>query len=231
MKHEKIYEIPVNDAFNTDCECPLCVLESNLEKKNIEYTLGPAMMKPDFRIETNKNGFCRRHLGLMLSETNKLPLALVLDTHLNEVCGILDKKTGIKKTPDTDSIIKELTRLESSCVICTNMNTVLKKYIDVIFYMWLTDEAFRQKFLSSKGFCLKHFLMLLNEAKKELKKKDAAEFCELISDLEKKELQRVNEDINWFTKKFDYKNQDADWKNSKDAPPRSAAKLWGYIEP
>jgi len=36
---EKIYTIPVTDAFNTDCECPMCVLEKKLEDENIEYVL------------------------------------------------------------------------------------------------------------------------------------------------------------------------------------------------
>ena len=27
---EKIYEIPVNEAFEQDCECPICILEKNL---------------------------------------------------------------------------------------------------------------------------------------------------------------------------------------------------------
>lgn len=29
---EQLYTIPVNDAFETDCECPLCLMHSQLEK-------------------------------------------------------------------------------------------------------------------------------------------------------------------------------------------------------
>ena len=28
---EKIYTIPVNDAFDKDCECPLCAMYQELE--------------------------------------------------------------------------------------------------------------------------------------------------------------------------------------------------------
>ena len=40
-------------------------------------------------------------------------------------------------------------------------------------------------------------------------------------------LQRMQEDIDWFIDKFDYRNKDADWKNSKDAVPRTMQKLVG----
>ena len=33
--------------------------------------------------------------------------------------------------------------------------------------------------------------------------------------------------MSWLVEKFDYKNQDADWKNSKDAVQRGMQKLKG----
>ena len=41
---EKIYTIPVTDAFRQDCECPICVLEKDLEDKAVEFILGPSLM-------------------------------------------------------------------------------------------------------------------------------------------------------------------------------------------
>ena len=40
-------------------------------------------------------------------------------------------------------------------------------------------------------------------------------------------MQRIQEDVNWFTKKFDYRFKDEPWKNSKDAIQRSIKKLVG----
>ena len=40
-------------------------------------------------------------------------------------------------------------------------------------------------------------------------------------------MNRVQEDLNWFVDKFDYRNHDADWKNSKDAVQRAMQKLTG----
>lgn len=38
-------------------------------------------------------------------------------------------------------------------------------------------------------------------------------------------LQRITEDLEWFCDKFDFRNKDADWKNSKDAIQRGMQKL------
>ena len=54
---EQIYTIPVNEVYDTDCECPLCELEKKLEKETLDYTLGAAMMEPEFRMESNEKGF------------------------------------------------------------------------------------------------------------------------------------------------------------------------------
>ena len=54
---ERIYTIPVSEAFREDCECPMCILEKRLEDDALKYTLGPSMMEPDSRIETNKKDF------------------------------------------------------------------------------------------------------------------------------------------------------------------------------
>lgn len=82
---EKIYTIPVNEAYDKDCECPLCELERSLENEAVKYSLGAAMMEPDYRTESNEKGYCRRHFDMMFSSPNKLPLALILDTHLDEL--------------------------------------------------------------------------------------------------------------------------------------------------
>jgi len=42
-------------------------------------------------------------------------------------------------------------------------------------------------------------------------------------------LKRIQEEVNWFTLKFDYRNNDAPWGNSKDAIPRSIQKLAGFM--
>ena len=43
----------------------------------------------------------------------------------------------------------------------------------------------------------------------------------------KKNLERLGEDVAWLVEKYDYRNKDADWKNSKDAVQRGMQKLRG----
>ena len=42
-----------------------------------------------------------------------------------------------------------------------------------------------------------------------------------------KNLDRMQEDVNWLIEKFDYRNAQADWKTSKDAVQRGMQKLKG----
>ena len=50
---EKIYMIPVNDAYNGTEECPFCFLKNKSENDYLEYYLGPSLMEPDTRKITN----------------------------------------------------------------------------------------------------------------------------------------------------------------------------------
>ena len=87
---ETIYTIPLSEALEANDECAFCFLEDKLEKEQIEYALGPAMMEPDYRILSNEKGFCRRHIEKMARAKKALPLALVLDTRADEVLKILE---------------------------------------------------------------------------------------------------------------------------------------------
>ena len=40
-------------------------------------------------------------------------------------------------------------------------------------------------------------------------------------------MNRLAEDVSWMVEKFDYRNKDADWKNSRDAIQRGMQKLKG----
>jgi len=43
-------------------------------------------------------------------------------------------------------------------------------------------------------------------------------------------LETMRDDVEWFTLKFDYRNANKDWKNSKDALPRSIRRLGGTTD-
>lgn len=240
---EKIYTIPINEAFEEDCECALCFLEKKLEKEAVEYTLGAAMMEPDFRILSNEKGFCNKHYGMLFSKQNKLSLSLILDTHLEElIINLKQFKKDISKANDSKFsflnkkdnspckiLSDELSKKECTCVICDKINNTTKRYIDTLFHIWKSDNSFREKVLSHKGFCMRHFNILIKESATYLSKSDSNEFIRLIYNKQIEELSRIQEDIHKFTLKFDYRNKDMLLGDAQTAPIRTIEKISGYI--
>jgi len=254
---EKIFTIPINDAFNTPCECPICILEKNLEEKTLEFILGSSSMDSDTRITTNEKGFCRRHFKMLyLNFSSVLGLSLVIDTHIQHQMNLYkklyeksikaienDAKTKpianltqqvTKKHTHTKKYIDEtialLDQLESTCEVCDKINATLENYFDVIFWMYFKDVKFRNKVKSSKGFCLRHYNMLLKSAKIHLSPKQLALFVLDINELMINNMDRILDDVQWFSQKFDYRNEKASWKNSKDAVPRAIEKFISYCD-
>ena len=62
---ERIYTIPVNDAFGIECDCPLCELEKQTTADLLGYYIGSSMMESDVRVTTNEKGFCNSHMAAM----------------------------------------------------------------------------------------------------------------------------------------------------------------------
>ncbi len=259
---EKIYTIPVTEAFEQDHECPVCLLESKLENEYTDYYLGPALMEPDCRIDTNRRGFCRRHFELLYNrQENRLGLALETDTHLKEKLGelkeaskaaidagntkrasggVLGSLSGMfsakgnasskssSGNPATAGLIELLTGIEDSCTVCSRLEHTMERYYDVIMYLWSKETDFRRLFSGKKGFCLAHFKQLLLASDKYLNGDERSQFQSLLVRQQLENLERLEQELDWFTKKFDYRNNDAPWGNSKDALPRGIQKLKGY---
>lgn len=242
---EQIYTIPVNEAYETEYECPLCFLEKKLERDALDYTLGAAMMEPDFRLVSNEKGFCAHHYAMLFEMPNKLALALILDTHLEEIrkkldslskaSAALDASKGgrFKKTGASDfseKLSSQLNRISDGCVVCDKIKHTMERYADVLVYMWANDEAFKAKFEKSKGVCLRHMTLLCSAAPKSVGDKQAAAFLSSLFNKQKAELLRIQSDIHKFTLKFDYRNKDMEWGTAKDAPARTIEKISGFMK-
>ena len=57
--------------------------------------------------------------------------------------------------------------------------------------------------------------------------REKEEFYSMVFSLMEENMARLSEDVSWLVEKFDYRNKDADWKNSKDAIQRGMQKLKG----
>ena len=67
---EKIYTIPVTEAFRKKDGCPLCRLKRELNETECGLIMGASMMEPDVRIQTNEQGFCAKHYEKLFSMKN-----------------------------------------------------------------------------------------------------------------------------------------------------------------
>lgn len=230
---EKIYTIPVNEAFEASrddpaCGCPLCSLYNKLEENELDRILGAALMEPDVRIETNAQGFCDTHFKMMFVRKNRLGLGLMLESHLSEVAkGQKNKQFTLKGAGVEQE--EKLEKLEHSCYICSRIEQSYKKMIATVLYLWENDKDFRTKCEAQPFFCLPHYRRLIAEARTSINKKTFSAFYEQISGIENAYLEKIGGDVSWFCKKFDYRYSDEPWYDSKDAVERAIRFLSGDL--
>ena len=249
MKYH-IDTIPVWDAMKRDGECLLCALERKTELDEAERYLGASVMEPDIRVQVNAKGFCRRHHGMLYGMSNRLGHALMLESHMIETreraakaikklegaaaalksAGLAGKFSGKGKSAEATvrEQAAELADMAGSCLMCDTIEENMMRYMHTFFHLYQHDADFRTKFKNSKGLCLPHLGQLLEAAAQELNAKDLGEFVQTLTRLEKENMDRIQEDISWFIKKFDYRYENESWKNSRDAVERTVNKARGW---
>ena len=243
---EKLYNIPMNDAVNAQDECPFCYIERDLEQNALDFVLGSSSsyMESDIREQTDAAGFCRKHFKLMFDYGNALGNALILKTHYAKIRKELEEQ---KKSfaPQKKSLFQKIRRSpagggeehtnvgawtakrDCSCYICKGLEENFGRYLSTFFSMYQKDEDFRARVEKSKGFCLHHFGILCDAAGQYLNDRQMEEFYSMAFRLMEENLARIEEDVSWMVDMFDYRNKNADWKNSRDALQRGMQKLRG----
>lgn len=239
---EKLYTIPLNDAVNENDECPFCFIERKLEQDMINFVLGSSSsyMESDIREQTDKAGFCREHTKKMFDYGNTLGNSLILKTHYqklqkefqDQVKHFSPGKVSFadrlrKQSSGTNSMAAWAAEKDHSCYICQGIQDAFPRYIETFFYLYTKDPAFKEKIVNGKGFCLHHFGLLCDGADRHLNEKQKTEFYQEIFPLMERNMKRIEEDVTWLIDKFDYRNKDAEWRNSKDALQRGMQKLRG----
>ncbi len=230
---EQIYTIPVNEEFERTAaaetaECPFCRLYNRLENQDLDTILGGAMMEPAIREMTNRAGFCDVHFKRLLGHGKRLPLALVLESHLQQV---LDSAPAAGLLPGAagTAAIKKLGDVADSCYLCGRIRSNFDRMVETAALLWEQDETFREKCRRQKGYCLPHYVAFLKAARERLGGKAFGQFYRDVSPTEQAMLAQLKEDVSWFCKKFDYRFGDEPWNGCKDAPERAVRFLAGNL--
>ena len=239
--------IPVWDALKLDGECPLCALRRQVERSEVERFLGGSVMEPDVRIQVNAKGFCPRHHALLYAQQNRLGHALMTHTHMRETRQAAEKildaaeqgaqgkdapllKRAIGKGGQ-DALTAAADALDArtgTCILCERLDGHMNRYAYTLLHLFTHDASFREAFEHGKGVCLRDAALLLRMAASELRGKDQAAFAACIHRLTADNMKRVEDELEWFTLKFDYRNADKPWNNSRDALERAVTKLRGW---
>ncbi len=233
--------IPVLDAYKEGCECPLCALRTRNEDMYVDHFLGDSVMEPTTRVEVNEKGFCNRHFLMMLPQKNRLGLGLITHTYLMDVIADMHKvlraaesgggsrllSSFRKESSVGDSPAAKLRARVGGCILCERLENTMRRYAYTLLHLWQTDTEFRRLFAASKGLCLPDMALVMEMADTEMSGKKRQEFLEALAQLQKENLSRIEKELEWFTLKFDYRNQDKPWGNSRDAVERAIGKLSG----
>ena len=232
---EHIHTIPVVEALKEPGICAFCAMKKKLEDGAIRFIMGPAYMEDDVRMKTNKSGFCKKHMDAMYEAGNRLGLALMLHTHVMEIGKNITSLTSFSVKPSffsqgidsfASKLGEHLVKTNNDCYVCDYVDTTFERYVDTFFMLWSKGGDEARLIASQKGYCLPHFAkMLLHVAK--LGGGKRKKFMNEILPIWKEYMLQLEDDLDWFVQKFDYRNKDADWGTSKDALPRAIAVLGG----
>lgn len=224
---QDICTIPISEVFEVNDGCPICRMRETVEKRIVEYIMGAAMMEPDIRIETNRLGFCERHFDMMLNSRGRLQLALILESHVNEISkNIFEKKLFNSSSKKGNSAKK----LSESCFVCDKIEWGFSRMIDTIYHCYEDDREFREMFNNQPMFCLHHYELLMNSPSKKILKKYCSEFNNNLSRITGEYVNSLHDDLKQYCSMYDYRSGGGkltDWGTSRDSVERSIAFLNG----
>ena len=232
---EHIHTIPVIEALREPGLCAFCAMLKKLDENAIRFIMGPAYMEDDVRMKTNKSGFCKKHMEAMYKEQNRLGLALMLHTHVKEINKDIKSMADYVKKPtifgsgsDTylDRLGEHLAATNEDCYVCQSISNTFERYVDTFFVLWIKDGSEAQLIQAQKGYCMHHFTIMLKHAGK-LGAKKRKKFMNEILPAWQNCMKELETDLEWFIQKFDHRNKDETWKNSKDVLPRALSILGG----
>jgi hypothetical protein len=242
MKYE-LETIPVWDAYERNVDCPLCYLQEKAEGDYINFFLGNSVMIPEIRVEVNKTGFCPRHYGMLFRGKNKLGLALLTKTHIDQRLIDIDKQLSAIEAAAGGSVLKKdakaatarfvdsMAEHEAACGVCEKLSNTVANYSFTIVHLYKKNDEFPGALRSSAGFCLHHLPTIVRMGVSHLGRSQMQEFARDLRETLKSHADSLTDGLEKFAEKFDYHNANAPLApGAKDALPRSIHTLTGNFE-
>ncbi len=256
---EHIDTLRIHDAWSQgDCGCPLCQLQQEAEESLLRYYLSPAQMEADIRQESNRHGFCKRHLHQLLAgEENRLTLALVLETYLEEQTAALNQ--ALKRSPyrpqrsqkpalacilpwrnkkknqdqrpamaEDGPVERQLAQLSAE-ESCL-VCTDLAETMDLLIegiFACYKKEAPFAQQFREAPYCLPHLRLLLDRAAEHLRPDSAQNLGQELLKHFVQRLQRARKDCQQFSLQFDYRYRGQELAGAKGALKRAVELLRG----
>lgn len=222
---DDICTIPVSEVFEQNDGCPICRMRDIIEERITDYIMGDAMMEPDVRIETNKVGFCEFHYDKMLNHRGRLQLALMLQTHIDEINSKIFSKNLFNSNAKKGENAK---KISETCFICDKIEWGLSRMVDTVYRCYEQERDFRDMFNSQKMFCLPHYEMLINGGKKKIKRY-SKEFSDNLTRITGDYSKSLSADVSKFCTMYDYRSRNVEdgWGNSRNSVERAIAFLNG----
>jgi hypothetical protein len=226
----------VHDAYAAGGECPLCALVEGAEESYLRSFQHSRVMEPNVRVKTNEQGFCPDHYRKLYQGENKLGLALVLHTHLQEKLpklrdGFQEIGAGVrggrKGKERLEAGMAALRALGRSCFICGLLESDLARYVFTVLYLWQKDPDFTPTFRASRGFCLNHFLVVLEKGRDMFSASELALWLADAVPLMTGSLEGLERDLFAFTQLHHDANRSLGTESERTALGRALQKLAG----
>lgn len=210
IEHIRIYE-----SFEKKEKCALCRSIEEFENQVLNSISTDLVMDLDFFPKFgDEYTFCDYHMSKMEDMRDKLGMAIMLKKLIT--LEIRKMESGQPENKGSKLFMKKLH--DKKCFVCEKVNIkAMNSDISITLDLWKNKESFRENFKGQEYFCFKHNRLLINEAKNKLSKKEFQVFREEITNVQMKYCKELENDLEWFINKFDYRYSNEPWYNAKDS--------------
>lgn len=207
---------PLYEAYEAHNQCcGLCIVRKAGEEKYLRSVLdGELLIRPEMRKTLIAGRFCANHLEKLFAVRDKLGLALLLS-------GYLKTQSTPKKALGIRAFILDRLRGtdRNGCSICTHILNQDQETIEKLLILLQGDEKFCSLFQQNFFLlCHKHYSGILTAGQRV--KGFAQTGVRPVVQLQTQALEKIQRDLKWFIQKFNYKNREAPWHDSRDSLKR-----------